>query len=371
MHLPPFKLEHYFARYEFTVPFVMCSSDCETLSVHELLSLEPDAAKELQDLRLGYTESLGNPVLRKEVASLYDEVHADQVLIHTGAEEPIFNFVNSTLQAGDHMIIHWPSYQSLFEVARSVGCEVTKWETREQDRWELDVDFLKDNLRANTRVVIINCPHNPTGYLMTKGKQQEIDRLSREHGFIIFSDEVYRFSEYRDEERLPAWCDLNETAVSLGVMSKTFGLAGLRLGWIATRNRKVYEEMAGFKHYTSICNSAPSELLAAVALRNRGTIASRNRKIILENLDRLNSFFARHDRLFNWQFPKAGPIAFPSLTDGRDVEKFCHDLITQAGVLLLPGSVYSVAGSNFRIGFGKKDLPLCLEKLEGSLHLLA
>lgn len=370
MQLRPFKLEHYFARYEFTAPYVICSSDCETLSIHELLAMEPGAAEELDNLRLGYTESMGNPELRIEIAALYNSVSAEQVLVHSGAEEPIFNFINSTLQAGDHIVVHSPAYQSLIEVAHSIGCEVTLWETREQDHWELDVDFLREKLRPETRVVIINCPHNPTGYLMTREKQNEIDQLSREHGFIVFSDEVYRLSEYRTEDRLPAWCDLNETAVSLGVMSKTFGLAGLRIGWVATRNKLVADKMAAFKHYTTICNSGPSEVLARIALRNKEKVVARNRQIIQENLEHLNGFFTRYQKLFNWQLPQAGPIAFPSLTGGRNVERFCHELVTQAGVLLLPGSVYDVRESNFRIGFGKKNFRDGLKRLELHLHLL-
>jgi aspartate/methionine/tyrosine aminotransferase len=371
MNISPFKLEEYFARYEFTSPYVLCASDCETVSIGELLSLGGGQQESLTDLRLGYTETFGNLQLREQIAALYEEISASQVLVHCGGEEPIFNFINSTLQPGDHIVVHWPAYQSLFEVARASGVEVTMWETNEKNSWELDVNFLKDHIRSNTKVVIVNSPHNPTGYLLTRETQQEIDQLSREFGFIVFSDEIYRFSEYRLDDRLTPWCDLNENAVSLGGMSKAFGLPGLRIGWIATRNRDVYERMASFKNYTTICNSAPSEFLATVALRNKDTIVNRNVQIISANLEQLNRFFRRYEHIFNWRIPKAGPIAFPSLRSGEDTSKFCHELVTQAGILLLPGSIYGLPrSSNFRIGFGRKNLPTCLGKLEQFLDVM-
>jgi aspartate/methionine/tyrosine aminotransferase len=368
MQMSPFRLERYFAQYEFTAPYLLCSSDCESFSVGELLDLTGGSRDEVYDVWLGYTESQGAPWLRQEISSLYTTVQPDDILVHSGAQEAIFTFANAVLQRGDHVIVHWPCYQSLFEVAHSLGCRVTRWETRQEDNWDLDLDFLKANLRDNTKAVFVNCPHNPTGYLMTEEKLLDLDRLSKEHGFVVFSDEVYRLLEYRDEDRLPAWCDINPAAVSLGVMSKAFGLAGLRIGWIATQNRDVYQRMARFKDYTTICNSAPSEFLASKALRQREEILARNRGIISHNLKLLNRFFADHSDRFEWHMPKAGPIAFPALVEGN-VEEFCHQLVSQAGILLLPGTVYDKAYTgNFRIGFGRKNLPEVLARLEEFLH---
>lgn len=365
MHIPPFKLERYFARYEFSAPYLLSSSDCESLTLSELLSLEPGAADELGRLWLGYTESAGGPALRQAIASLYGQVQPEQVLVHSGAQEAIFNFMNACLQPGDHVIVHWPCYQSLFEVAHSIGCQVTRWEARPANGWALDLDELRASLRPNTKVVVINCPHNPTGYMMERTTLRELSRLSQERGFVIFSDEVYRFLEREPDGSLPAFCDVDERAVSLGVMSKSFGLAGLRIGWVASRNREVYERMAAFKDYTTICSSAASEFLAAVALRQRAPILARNRQIIAHNLALLADFFARQRDRFEWQLPQAGPVAFPALAGGQDSEPFCQQLVDEAGVLLLPGSLFDEAyRAHFRLGFGRKNLPDCLQQLE-------
>ncbi|MEW6265294.1 MAG: aminotransferase class I/II-fold pyridoxal phosphate-dependent enzyme [Thermodesulfobacteriota bacterium] len=368
MRLPEFLLERYFARHEFTAPRLLCCSDCETWTITELLALEPDAAEGFLNLRLGYTEAAGGLELRRAVASLYQDIRPDQVLIFSGAEEAIFILMNVALESGDQAVVHWPCYQSLFEVAAGLGCRTVKWAAREETGWQLRLDDLEALLRPETRLVIINSPHNPTGALIPGRVLVELNRLSRERGFVVFSDEVYRCLEYEPGSRPPAFCDLNETAVSLGVMSKSFGLAGLRLGWIATRNRELLDRMAAFKDYTTICASGPGEYLAALALRHRERLIDRNREIIRINLERLEAFFGRRRDVFNWQPPQAGPIAFPSLKEG-DAGRFCREAIEGAGVLLLPGEVYGPEyAGNFRIGFGRKDMPASLARLEEYLE---
>jgi len=363
MQFPHFKLERYFARFEFAVEYVLGASDCESMTIDELLALEPGADVRLGEHWLGYTESQGSPALRHQICQLYDTVGPDQVLVHSGAEEAIFLFMYAVLEPGDHVIVHWPCYQSLAAVASSIGCSVTRWAAREECGWALDVDELRDHIRPSTKVIVVNLPHNPTGYLMPRDEFAQVVEIARSHGITLFSDEVYRESEYAAGERLQAACDLDESVVSLGVMSKTYGLAGLRIGWVATRNAEVYQRMAALKDYTTICNSAPSEFLAELALRHRDRLIERNVGIILENLILLDAFFERRSDTFAWQRPKAGPIAFPRLLDG-EIEAFCEQLVQQDGVLLLPGTLFDDAENHFRIGFGRKDMPAALARLE-------
>ncbi len=363
MKLDRFRLERYFARHEFSAPYLLCSSDCESMELGELLAFEPGAHERLMSMRLGYTESLGSPELRQAIAALYEHITAEQVLVHAGAEEAIFNFMNVALGPGDHVIVHAPYYQSLGEVARGVGADVTEWRGDPKRAWELDLEVLKNALTGRTKVVVVNFPHNPTGFLPRSGFVRELAALSEKHGFMIFSDEVYRGLELNRSDRLPAFADLNDRAVSLGVMSKTYGLAGLRIGWIATRNRRIFRELAAFKDYTTICSSAPGEFLATLALRNAEAIAGRNLGIIRRNLDLLDPFFDSHDAWFAWDRPRAGSIAFPALLN-QPVDAFCADLVREAGVLLLPGTLYGSGYNAFRIGFGRKNLPESLDRLE-------
>ena len=366
MNLSPFKLERYFAQYEFNTEFLLCSSDCEAMSIADLLALEPGAAEKFQQTWLGYTESQGHPGLRKEISKIYESVQPEEVLIHSGAEEAIFLFMLATLKENDHIIVHAPHYQSLSEVAKAMGCFISPWRAREENDWALDLDELRHLMRSSTRAIVINTPHNPTGYLMSRADFEAVHKFAQEKKLLLFSDEVYRQSEYDPAMRLPAACDLGEQAVSLGVMSKTYGLAGLRIGWIATKNKKVYDRIASLKDYTTICNSAPSEFLAELALRNRDKLINRNLSIIKQNLEVIDELFMRYTSFFTWVRPTAGSMGFPKLLKG-EIEDFCEELVKRAGVLLLPGTMYDDSRNHFRIGLGRKNLPQAVERLEAYL----
>ncbi|HWP97628.1 MAG TPA: aminotransferase class I/II-fold pyridoxal phosphate-dependent enzyme [Syntrophomonadaceae bacterium] len=368
MKLQEFKLERFFARHEFSSTYLLCSSDCESYTVEELLNMAGTAGlTSLLHMSLGYTEGPGCPELRKQISSLYEKPKERNIFVTSGAEEAIFLFMNAVLAPGDHVIVQYPCYQSLYELGRSIGCQMSKWEMQESNGWAPDLDDLRKNLRKNTRAVIVNLPHNPTGFLMPRDHWQTLVNMLQERNILLFSDEVYRWMEYDEADRLPAACDLYDNAVSLGVMSKSFGLAGLRIGWIATLNHRIYQQLAAFKDYTSICNSAPSEFLSTIALQNKELIIKRNRQIIVENLQITDDFFLRHPDHFAWVKPRAGSVAFPRMTAVPEADSFCARLLTTQGVLLLPGSCYDYP-HHFRIGLGRKNLPACIDKLEHYLR---
>lgn len=353
MNLPPFELERYFAAHEFTAKRLLCVSDCQPLTVAELLSLSDGAAETFAALPLGYADSRGDPGLRQAVCPLYDSLTPDDLLVHVGAEEAIFTFFASLLSPGDRVIVQTPCYRSLRDVPAALGATVVEWPGRQENGWIPDPGFLKKALREKTRAVVVNFPHNPTGALPDAGTFREIARLCDAAGAVLFSDEVYRFLEYDPADRLAAACDISDTAVSLGVMSKSFGLAGLRVGWVATKNAPVLAGMARIKDYTSICGSPATEFLATLALKQREQVLARTRTITLENLAAARAFMARRADRFAWAEPKAGPIAFPCLTDGGDAAAFAERLLAATGALLLPGRVYGQYRSHFRLGFGR------------------
>ena len=364
-----FKLERWFARYEFTTRHLLCASDCEAMSIAELLALEPGAAEAFGRHWLGYTESSGDPALRQAITALYRDIAAEQVLVHAGAEEAIFAFMHCALESGDEVVVHLPGYQSLHEVARAIGATVMPWQADPATGWSLDPERLESLITPRTKAIVINCPHNPTGYLMPRAAFEATVEIARRHGLLLFADEVYRGLEYDPADRLPAVCDSYERGVSLGVLSKTYGLPGLRIGWIATRDEAIRTAMAGFKDYLTICNAAPSEFLATVALKHHETIAARNLGIVTDNLALLEAFFARQPDRFAWTRPLAGPIGFAELrgdlTD-KGAEAFCHDLAARAEVLLMPSSVYDAGDRHVRFGFGRRNLPEVLTAFDSA-----
>lgn len=364
--IEPFKLERFYARYEFATPYMLSSSDSESCTIGDLLALEPDATERFHAHWLGYTEGKGAPWLREAITALYEGIMPDQVLVHTGAEEAMFTFFHAVLQPGDHLIVQTPCYQSALSLPRSLGCSVSAWPCREEHGWAPDLDALERLITPTTKALYLNTPHNPTGYHFAVEPFTRILRLAEERGIVVFCDEVYRELEHNPALRLPAACDLSASAVSLGVLSKSYGLPGLRIGWVASRNERMLQDMEQIKDYTTICNSAPSEFLAAVALRHRERLLARNLAIVRHNLPLLAAFFARHANRFAWVRPVAGPIAFPRITGESDVEAFCAEVAEQAGVLLAPGTLYD-SPHHFRVGFGRQNMPRALERLDAYL----
>ncbi|RAM59440.1 aspartate/tyrosine/aromatic aminotransferase [Mesotoga sp. SC_4PWA21] len=365
MKLNDFKLEVYFEKHEFDAPYLLAQSDCEAMTIGELLKMDGEPASKFMDTWLGYTEVPGNRDLRVQIARLYSTVEMEEVLVHSGAEEAIYNFMNVFLQKGDHVICQFPVYQSLYEVANAIGCEVTRWELRRSgEEWSFDVDELKDLVRPETKLLVINNPNNPTGYLVSNRDLMKIASFTEERGIFVFSDEVYRGLELdKSIEKQKSFADISDNSLALGVMSKSYGLAGLRIGWVVSHNKSVLKSMTRFKHYTTICNSAPSEYLAWKALCVGDKILKRNRAIVVENWDRAALFFEKHSSVFRVSRPKAGPIAFIQFVGG-DVDRFCSELLDNSGVLLLPGSMYDYEGGYFRMGFGRKSFAEGLNRLD-------
>jgi aspartate/methionine/tyrosine aminotransferase len=362
--LPPFALERFFARWEFVVRHVACASDVEPLPMAELLALADDDLRERwATLRLGYTESAGHPLLREEIASQYERIAPEQTLVFSGAEEAIFVLMHVLLEPGEHAIVTWPAYQSLLDVARARGVHVDPLPLDPARGWALDLDALQRLLRPTTRLITLNFPHNPTGALPARAEFEAVMEMARYAGCRVLSDEVYRGLEFDAADRLPAGCDRYEHAISLGVMSKAYGLAGLRIGWIATRDAEALQRAAAMKDYTTICASAPSELLAIMALRARDVLLARASGIIKRNLALLDEFFAAHAHRFRWNRPRGGSTAFPELTTGAAIDGFADALAEREGVLLLPGTLFGMPGNHFRIGLGRTDLREALGRL--------
>ncbi|MHC5064342.1 MAG: aminotransferase class I/II-fold pyridoxal phosphate-dependent enzyme [Planctomycetota bacterium] len=363
MKIPPFGLERFFALHEFSAPHHLCASDCEASSIAEVLAFEDGARERFLAHSLGYTESNGAPGLREEIAKIYTTIDPNQVLVHAGGQEAIFTFMNANLRSGDHVVVHYPCYQSLHEVPRAIGCQVDEWRARPENDWRLDLDELRGLLLDNTRLVVVNLPHSPTGYLMQGEEWQELMDLLRGKGILLLADEAYRGLEYEAERRLPAACDLYEGAFSLGLLSKGYGLPGLRIGWLAGSDGTVFERTAAYKDYTTICSSAPSEFLAELALRSGGELLEYNRRMLCEHLPMLDEFFREREGMFRWVRPQAGSVTFPTLLLDETVAEFCNRCLGDAGVLLLPGSLFDPDSREFRIGMGRKDFVEGLGKL--------
>jgi aspartate/methionine/tyrosine aminotransferase len=362
MQLKPFVLERYFAKHEFSAKYLLSSSDCETYYMEELLELADAQSLRLwENLKLGYTDSSGHPVLREAIADIYKGVSADDILVVT-PEEGIFLAMQVLLRPGDHVICTFPGYQSLYELALSMGCNVSLWKPDEDRGWHFSLRELENLIRDDTKMVVVNFPHNPTGYMPTHAGYESLVDIVRQSGAYLFSDEMYRFLEHDREAILPAGCDVYRKAISLSGLSKTFGLPGLRIGWVATRDHDILDQMSLLKDYTTICNSAPSEILGLMAVRDRENIIARQMTRIRENIKILDDFFSNHSDCTSWKRPLGGSICFPRMSITDDTFEFCESLIRETGIMLVPSKIFQYGNHHVRIGFGREDFPEIIER---------
>ena len=364
--LPDFQLETYFSRWEFNTKYNMCASDIESVSLRELLLLSSKEDKKLWDnLDFGYTETYGSLKIRKAIAETYDNTSSSDIITFAGAEEGIYVTMKCILNKNDHAIVITPNYQSSETLPRSI-CEVTGIGLNPNNNWDLDIQKIIDSIKPNTRLISINFPHNPTGKIISMDTLYDLISIAREKNIYLFNDEIYRLMERDSSKRLIQVSDLYEKGISLNAMSKSYGMPGLRIGWIASKDHDLLDKMEKMKHYLSICNSAPSEILAIIALNSRKNILDRTLKIVTKNLNILNKFFLEYENLFDWKEPDGGCVGYPKYKgeDGADV--FCENLIKEESILLLPSSVYmsdilKSPENHFRIGYGRKNMPEALE----------
>lgn len=371
--LPDFRLETHFSKWEFKARYHMTASDAETMTLPDLLAMASDEDRAgFEGMALGYTETFGAPDLRDVIAGTFADQSASNILCFAGASEGIFAANSVLLDADSHAIVVTPNYQS-HETLPHMICSATGVPLDPDDNWSLDIDRIAAAIQPNTRLVTINFPHNPTGAILPLDRYMALIDLCRKHGIWILHDEIFNGLGPTGTQHLPFIADVYERGLSLGVMSKSYGLPGLRIGWIACQDREVLSKMERLKHYLSICNSGPSERLALIALKARDQILARSNAIVDQNLIKWDAFFARHPDLFDWRRPDGSCMAFPRYKGAEGVEEFCRALVEDSGVLFLPSTIYRsdlgpTPTDRFRLGCGRKGLDEGLAALEAHIQ---
>lgn len=441
--LQPFALERYFSKYEFKAKHLLCCSDSQPLTMSDVVQcMDEDVKAQWDNLALGYTESRGLPALRHSIAtSLYTTVSMDDILV-AAPQEAIFLVMNSILQPDTDntniepvsVVCMYPAYQSLYSIAESLGIAVHWWLPRESSDGENNhlyystEDLEKIVQGKNVKLIVVNIPNNPTGWLATHNEWIHIIDICKNKsrypgGSFLFSDEVrawrvyyipgnistqrfpnlfythkwyddnyvqmYRGLEFHQKARLPAAVDVYQhRGISLSGMSKSLGAPGLRIGWLATKSKILLEKAAILKDYTTICSSGPSEILSLAILSKTNTILDQQMHLIRYNLKKMEDFAKKWNDLIQWNTPNAGTIAFPKFNLNNSiasVESFCEELVNTHGVMLLPASVYqlhaddctlspeeqqkisSLLYGRCRIGYGRENFPEVLQRFEEAL----
>jgi aspartate/methionine/tyrosine aminotransferase len=369
MKITPFATEHFFAQYEFNTPYQLCNSDCETVTVSELLDMAGTSLADLGELGLGYTESQGHPRLREAIAAAYDTVTADKVIILGAPVEGIYLAARALLEPADEVIVLTPDYDALVNMFEHIvgPNQVKKWAfTATPSGWQLDLDQLRALITPQTKLLVVNFPHNPTGYLPTPDQLQELAAIVDEHDLWLFYDEMYYGLVHSGTPDIPSAADMTDKAVVLSGLSKTYGLPGLRTGWLVVHDQSLKENILNWKFYTSICPPAPSEFLALAAWRVREQLRDRNIAQIEHNLRLATAFFTRWPDLFVWRRPLAGSTALVKM-NVPSVGALAAQLAGEAGVLIHPAITLGSDDQHMRIGLGRAGFGLALEKFEAYL----
>lgn len=367
MKIKTFETERYYAKYEFTSRHLLSVSDCESVSIEELLQYGGHSFDELGKIRLGYTESQGDPSLRAKIAERYLHVRADQVLILNSPIEGIYITMRALLGDGDEAIILSPAYDALINLPESISSGVFRWQLEPTaNGWELELEKLQKAISRNTKLLVVNFPHNPSGFLPQEEELARLVELADKHGIWLFCDEMYRGLEYGQRATLPSAADLYQRSIVLAGLSKSHGLPGLRAGWLIVRNEALLQEISKWKDYTSICSAAPTEFLAQVALDAEEKLVQRNVKIISDNIRLADDFFSRWSEMFEWRKPDAGSVAMVGI-NVPSATQYCHQLAEEAGIVLLPTKFMGYDDRHVRFGFGRLSFPAALAAYEDFL----
>ncbi len=367
MEIAPFATEQFYALYEFTTPHLLSVSDCETTTITELLQLAGISQEEMGEVTLGYTESQGHPAYRAAVAKMYQRASADQIIILTSPVEGIYLTMRALLEPEDEVIVLTPAYDALINVAEHISRRVHRWQLIPTETgWELDFENLERLMSSKTRLLVVNFPHNPTGFLPDEDQFEHLIEVAGRNGTWLFCDEMYRGLEHAPRFTLLSAVDRYERSVVLAGLSKTHGLPGLRAGWLAIRDGYLREKIINWKHYTTICPAAPTEFLAMAAISAAEQLVNRSRSIIQKNLEVAGKFFSRWTDFFTWRPPQAGSVALVGI-NVPSATKYCHELARTAGVLLLPAAFMGYDDHHVRFGFGRVSFPTALALYEAYL----
>jgi capreomycidine synthase len=367
MEVAPAQLEEWLREYYFNTEIDIGCSGVQNFSLAELRKLVQIDEQDLNGIVFDDSPTCGNARLRQAIAHQWGNGDPQHVMATHGSSEVIFLVVNALLQPGDEVVALDPCYFSYRNLAEAKGCLLKPWRLRFEHKFVPDFEELKSLITPRTRMVMVNFPHNPTGASVSLEEQQELISAASEVGAYLVWDTALAALTY-DEPPLPDPHPLYERAISIGTLSKAYGLAGLRVGWCQA-SPEVIEQFVHLRDYTTLYLSPLVELIAARAIERADDILNARLPQAHTNLEILSRWVDEHAELVEWVRPRGGVTAFLRLRYISNVAAFCHRLARECGVLLVPGHCFSYA-EHVRLGFGGATAGLVegLSRLSRLLH---
>jgi len=357
MKIETFALERWMTTWETQVEYDIAESGILPMTVNDLLDLLPEDERaatqaRLLDTRLGYSEAPGSIELRSLIAATYHDTGPDEVLVTTGAIEANFLAFNTLLDPGDHVVAVHPAYQQLYSVPRAIGCDVSLWELRPENNFRYDLSELEALLRPNTKLIVVNTPHNPTGAMLSADDLARVHELAAERGGWVLCDEAYRWLDVPGGDAFaPPVRNLGGQAISVGTFSKPFGLPGLRIGWLAAP-AEIVARCWWMRDYITLSPGKLNDALAVLAFQHRDQITERTHRIVEANLVTAKQWFADNADVVAWTPPRGGLLALMRYDLDIPSTDLADRLAGEYSVMLAPGAAFGYE-HHLRIGIGQ------------------
>ena len=320
---------------------------------------------QLPDLVLFYGDHMGPPGLRERVAAQCGaSVGPEDILVTAGAAHALFIVATTLLEPGDHVVVMRPNYATNIEVPRSIGADITYYDLTFEEEYQIDVDRLAGMITDQTRYVNLTIPHNPTGQMISSSELEAIVELVERSGSRLLMDETYREMTYG--EMLPVAATLSERVISVSSVSKTYGIPGIRMGWLVCGDEDLMYRFLSAKEQIGICNSVVDEEIAAQAYALREPWLQVVGTQIADALAVVKDWIARED-LVEWIEPRGGVVCFPRIRAEVpvDVDEFYRVLLSEHGTYVGPGHWFEQSRRSMRIGFGWPTLDELRKGLSG------
>ena len=351
MHIKPFGIEMWMNEFEDHCKYNLAETCVKSMTIGELIEVSGKNTKlseELANMKLTYGEITGSKQLRKNIASLYKNQTTENVMVTHGAIGANSLVYNTLISKGDKVVSVLPTYQQHYSIPESLGAELSILKLKPEHKFLPDINELKQLIKPDTKLIALTNPNNPTGSLMDEALLLEIVDIARTCDAYIICDEVYRGTNQNDPEYGTSIVDIYDKGISTGSMSKTYSLAGLRLGWI-TAAPDILKDVFIHRDYNTISVGVLDDYFALMALENREKIAIRNTAITRNNLQILDNW-VKNERFFSYVKPNAGTTALLKYEFNIPSREFCIQILENTGVLFAPGSAMDMEGW-VRIGY--------------------
>jgi capreomycidine synthase len=367
MEIAPAHLEYWLRQYYFDTEIDLGCSGVENFSFRELRELVGISEDDLDRVTFRDSRTTGDPDLRRAIARRWGDGDAERVMATNGSSEAIYLIMHALLKSGDEVIVLNPAYQPLFSIAEAIGCRLKRWRLRFEDQYRPDLNEARKLISSRTRMIVVNFPHNPTGASLTKQEQDELIAIAADAGAYLVWDAAFAEITY-DRPPLPNPDRGYAGAITLGTLSKAYGLPGLRVGWCIT-TPEVIAQLVHWRDYTTLSCSPLVELIATRAVERADVLLNIRLAQARRNLEIVTQWAEAHRDVIDFVRPQGGLCLFPRLLGIGDIEDFCRQLADQYGVLLVPGTSFD-RPQHVRLGFGcsTSDLQKSLSRLSELLQ---